>query len=131
MTLFKRGEIPGKTLGMIPGKIALAAREQKITLGEKSLLENAPLRPSPASGLLRRPSLQLERHRTGRPHGVSGGLKYRGTRGALQLTANIRHGCSLAWIIGRDGPYPGRAVFVTHERIVSIDLAGKSRPALG
>jgi hypothetical protein len=39
MTLFKRGEIPGKILGKIPGKIALAAREQKITLGEKSLLE--------------------------------------------------------------------------------------------
>ncbi len=63
--------------------------------------------------------------------GIGRSLSTLRTHGALQLTANIRHGCSLAWIIGRDGPYPGRAVFVTHERIVSIDLAGKSRPALG
>ena len=33
--------------------------------------------------------------------------------------------------IGRDGISPGRTLSVVHERIVSVNLAGKSRPALG
>jgi hypothetical protein len=42
---------------------------------------------------------------------------------ACSSTANIRHLRSLA--------SPGSAVLVTHECVVSVNLAGKSRPALG
>jgi hypothetical protein len=50
---------------------------------------------------------------------------------ACSTSVNIHHGGSLAWIVGRDGLSPGRAVLVAHERTVSVDLTGKSRPALG
>jgi hypothetical protein len=41
-----------------------------------------------------------------------------------QLTPTFVTDASLPWIFGRDGPYPGRAVLVAHERIVSVNLAG-------